>query len=59
MVSIDHHKVVSRRRVRNYRIRRGIKEMGQSMSIMQVIEETRLVASIGGLHVAQIRVNFI
>jgi len=58
MVGILSNKAASRGRTRDCRIRRAIKEVGQSMSIVQIAEETPTAASIGGLRTSRIGERF-
>jgi hypothetical protein len=58
MVGIKHHKVASRRRGRNCRIRIGIEEMGQSMSIVQIIGNVALTTLVRRLQTPRIGDGF-
>jgi hypothetical protein len=54
MVGIQHHQAVSRRRARDSRIRRGIEEVGQSMSIVQIAGQAAAATSIRRLHTSRV-----
>jgi hypothetical protein len=58
VVSVQGYKAMSRRRTRDCRIWRAIKEVSQWMSIIQIAEEKAATASIRGLQIPRVGERF-